>query len=186
MELQARGYDPKGVDGSFGPGCEAAVKAYQTDAGLTVDGSCGPATRAELAKRTGSYLAYDPAATEAYFQAVWSRAVALCAKLCQDYGLEPMTDILCHAEGYRAGIASNHADVEHWFPQHGKTMDDFSEEVKETMEGKTETQTPWYAEAQAWVVEMGIADGTRPEEAATRAEVWTMLQRLYQRMKGEH
>ena len=185
MELQARGYDPKGVDGSFGPGCEAAVKAYQTDAGLTVDGSCGPATRAELAKRTGSYLAYDPAATEAYFQAVWSRAVALCAKLCQDYGLDPMTDILCHAEGYRAGIASNHADVEHWFPQHGKTMDDFREEVKETMEGKTETQTPWYAEAQAWAVEMGIADGTRPEEAATRAEVWTMLQRLYQHMKGE-
>lgn len=38
---------------------------------------------------------------------------------------------------------------------------------------------PWYAEAQRWAVENGIADGERPEEPATRAEVWTMLHRLY-------
>lgn len=37
---------------------------------------------------------------------------------------------------------------------------------------------PWYAEAQRWAVENGIADGERPEEAATRAEVWTMLRRM--------
>lgn len=37
----------------------------------------------------------------------------------------------------------------------------------------------WYADAQSWVVENGIADGTRPNEYATRAEIWTMLQRLY-------
>lgn len=36
----------------------------------------------------------------------------------------------------------------------------------------------WYADAQRWAVENGIADGTRPNEPATRAEVWTMLQRL--------
>lgn len=183
MELQARGYNPKGVDGSFGPGCEAAVKAYQADAGLTVDGSCGPATRAALAKLAGSYLAYDPQEVEDYFQAVWTRAVALCAKLCRDYGLDPVTDILCHAEGYRAGIASNHADVEHWFPQHGKSMDDFRQEVKEKMEGKTETTAPWYADAQKWAMEMGIADGTRPTDPCTRAEEWTMLQRLYNLIK---
>lgn len=183
MELQARGYDPKGVDGSFGPGCEAAVKAYQADAGLTVDGSCGPATRAALAKRAGSYLAYDPQEVEDYFQAVWTRAVALCAKLCRDYGLDPVTDILCHAEGCRAGIASNHADVEHWFPQHGKSMDDFRQEVKEKMEGKTETTAPWYADAQKWAMEMGIADGTRPTDPCTRAEEWTMLMRLYNLIK---
>lgn len=41
----------------------------------------------------------------------------------------------------------------------------------------------WYADAQRWVVENGIADGTRPEEPATRAEVWTMLQRLYTKGK---
>ena len=40
-------------------------------------------------------------------------------------------------------------------------------------------ESVWYADAQKWVVDNGIADGTRPDEPATRAEVWTMLQRLY-------
>lgn len=189
MELQARGYDPKGVDGSFGPGCEAAVKAYQSDAGLTVDGSCGPATRAALAKRSGSYLAYDAQDVEGYFQTVWTRAVALCAKLCRDYGLDPVTDILCHAEGCRAGIASNHADVEHWFPQHGKSMDDFRKDVKEKMEGKTtsvDTNTPDTWAAAAWEKANGtigsdgkpVMDGTRPRDPITRQELAVILDRL--------
>ena len=33
----------------------------------------------------------------------------------------------------------------------------------------------------AWAMEMGIADGSRPTDPATRAEVWTMLQRLAER-----
>lgn len=41
-----------------------------------------------------------------------------------------------------------------------------------------EADDPWYAAAQRWAVEAGISDGERPEEAATRAEVWTMLQRI--------
>lgn len=44
---------------------------------------------------------------------------------------------------------------------------------------------PWYADAQAWVMETGIADGTRPTDPATRAEVWTMLQRLHALLKKE-
>lgn len=40
--LEAKGYDPKGVDGKFGPGCEAATIAYQKDRGLTQDGKVGP------------------------------------------------------------------------------------------------------------------------------------------------
>lgn len=39
--LMAHGYDPNGVDGSFGYGCEAAVRQYQADHGLTVDGIAG-------------------------------------------------------------------------------------------------------------------------------------------------
>lgn len=37
---------------------------------------------------------------------------------------------------------------------------------------------PWYAEAQEWAKENGISDGERPEEPATRAEVWQMLKRM--------
>lgn len=135
QELQARGYDPKGVDGSFGPGCEAALQACQMGLNLAVDGSCGPATLAALAKRSGSYLAYNAQGeVDTYFLAAWRNAVALCVTLCKQYGFDPMKDILCHSEGYKAGIASNHADVMHWFPEHGETMDTFRAAVKAAME----------------------------------------------------
>lgn len=135
MELQARGFDPRGVDGSFGPGCEAALKACQKSLSLKADGSCGPATRAKLAERTGSYLAYKAYETGDYFLAAYARAVALCAGLCKRYNLDPMKDVLCHSEGYTAGIASNHADVMHWFQEHGRTMDDFRKDVKAVLAG---------------------------------------------------
>lgn len=42
--LKGYGYDPNGIDGSFGPGCESAVRRYQSNMGLAVDGSVGQAT----------------------------------------------------------------------------------------------------------------------------------------------
>ena len=45
------------------------------------------------------------------------------------------------------------------------------------LNGLAQEGKPWYADAQAWVVAQGIADGTRPDEPATRAEVWSMLHR---------
>ena len=39
-----------GIDGSFGPDTERAVRCYQTDCGLEVDGVCGPKTRASLSQ----------------------------------------------------------------------------------------------------------------------------------------
>jgi len=42
--LYSQGYDPKGFDGSCGSGCDAAIRQYQKDHGLAVDGSCGPNT----------------------------------------------------------------------------------------------------------------------------------------------
>ena len=44
-------------------------------------------------------------------------------------------------------------------------------------------EKPWYTDAQKWAVKMGIADGTRPTDHCTRAEEWTMLQRLYNLIK---
>lgn len=145
MELQAWGFDPQGVDSSFGPGCEAALKAFQKSLGLTTDGSCGPATFAKLTERTGSYLAYHPQDTDEYFSTVWARAVALCAGLCSQYDLDPERDILCHSEGYAAGIASNHADVMHWFPAHGRDMKDFRAAVKEALEERPAPDPLWEA-----------------------------------------
>lgn len=151
QELTAWGYDPKGVDGSFGPGCQAAVKQFQTDNGLSIDGSCGPATLAKLQTRPGSYLKYSAKNNEKYFNTVYNYAVKLAAYIMKLYGTEPTyanNNLISHAEGYKLGIASNHADVGHWFPEHGKTMDDFRADVKACMNGtykdlgSTTTTTP--------------------------------------------
>ncbi|MGN0985141.1 MAG: N-acetylmuramoyl-L-alanine amidase family protein [Candidatus Enterenecus sp.] len=79
----------------------------------------------------------DGLADPGYFARVYWAAVELTAYLCKEYGLDPLADgaVICHAEGYRRGVASGHADVEHWFPQCGKTMDDFRADVAAAMVG---------------------------------------------------
>lgn len=49
--LYGAGYDPKGFDGSFNVGAETAVKRYQADNGLEVDGKVGGETFAKLVGR---------------------------------------------------------------------------------------------------------------------------------------
>ncbi len=44
VALKAAGFDPKGIDGSYGRNTEAAVKAFQKADGLEVDGIVGPLT----------------------------------------------------------------------------------------------------------------------------------------------
>ena len=46
--LLAAGFDPQGIDGDFGPKTRAAVIAFQTARGLTIDGIAGPETMAKL------------------------------------------------------------------------------------------------------------------------------------------
>ena len=60
--------------------------------------------------------------------------------LCKLYGLTEQ-DIICHCEGYELGIASNHGDVLHWWPKHGKNMDTFRAAVKDKL-GGSEPETP--------------------------------------------
>lgn len=76
-----------------------------------------------------------------YFAAVYKEAVELFAMISKKFNLNPDTDIDTHCEGYKKGIASNHADVMHWFPKHGKSMDTFRADVKALMGGET-VQTP--------------------------------------------
>ena len=44
--------------------------------------------------------------------------------LCKKFNLQPAT-IVSHAEAYTKGYASNHADCDHWFSIHGRTMNQF-------------------------------------------------------------
>ena len=192
-ELQAWGYDPNGIDGSFGPGCAAAVKKFQQDNGLSVDGSVGPATKAKLDTREGSYLKYNPNDTEikAYFDNVYEKAVWLFATILKQIGGKA-SEVICHSEGYTQGIASNHADVMHWFPEHGKTMDTFRQDVEKAMneessveeEINTNNVADWAQEAwkkankKIGIDGKPIMDGTRPTDNITRQEISVILNRL--------
>lgn len=133
-----------------------------------------------------------------YFQAVYQAAVELAADLCKQYSLDPKADgvVICHSEGHARGIASNHADVMHWFPIHGKTMDMFRNDVARAMEGEDEmtqeqfdamlenylarkaqekADQPWEQMAIDKVQAAGISDGQRPRAIPTRVEVMAMV-----------
>lgn len=131
-----------------------------------------------------------------YFNAVYQAAVELTAELCKQYNLNPLADgvVICHSEGHTMGIASNHGDVMHWFPIHGKSMDTFRADVARMMEGDDMTQEQWDAmmenylarrakkSADTWATTgltqaqaKGITDGTRPQSFATRQEVALMV-----------
>lgn len=77
----------------------------------------------------------DGLTDSAYFVKVYNAAVELTAYLCGLYSLNPLADgvVICHSEGYQRGIASNHGDVMHWFPRHGKSMDTFRADVAAMM-----------------------------------------------------
>ena len=77
----------------------------------------------------------DDLTDEGYFRKVYQEAVELTAMLCKTYNLNPQADgvVICHSEGYQRGVASNHADVMHWFPKFGKSMDTFRADVSKAM-----------------------------------------------------
>lgn len=76
-----------------------------------------------------------------YFRKVFNEAVELCVYLCKLYKLDE-TDIICHCEGYKKGLASNHSDVMHWFPRHGESMNSFRAAVKRGLEAGTPASQP--------------------------------------------
>ena len=86
-------------------GWHAGGAANNTHIGFEI---CEPAG---FSYKSGSVMVgYDAAKQEDYFRKAWQNAVELCVMLCKKYGLNE-NDIICHSEGYKLGIASNHADV---------------------------------------------------------------------------
>lgn len=77
-----------------------------------------------------------------YFKKVYKEAVELFAYLCKEFKLDPMDDVTTHSEGFKRGIASNHADVMHWFPKHGKDMNDFRKDIKAAMGDDVKFEQP--------------------------------------------
>ena len=65
--LLKKGFDPKGIDGKFGPNTEKALKAFQKANGLVVDGKCGPKTKAVLYSEYSSKPVEDGKDEAAYY-----------------------------------------------------------------------------------------------------------------------
>jgi N-acetylmuramoyl-L-alanine amidase len=68
-----------------------------------------------------------------YFEKVYNNAVELTAYLLKevvDTTVVNENTVLCHADGYKKQIASNHGDIYHWWKYHNKDMDDFRKDVK--------------------------------------------------------
>ena len=157
----------------------------------------------------GTMVGYDTEKQQGYFKKIYEHAVDLCAMLCRDYGLDPLEPgvVLCHAEGHQAGIASDHADVLHWWPRHGVTMDDFRRAVWARLEADEEDRmtqeqfntmleealrqrsqeapAAWSQAARLWAEGAHIVTGDSAGEKryrafATREETVQMLYRLAQ------
>lgn len=88
----------------------------------------------------GFEICEDGLTDGAYFAKVYKEAVELCAYLCKQFGLTEQ-NIICHREGYKRGITSNHGDVMHWFPKHGKSMDTFRADVKALLNADTKADS---------------------------------------------
>lgn len=74
----------------------------------------------------------DGLTDKTYFDKVYKEACEITAYLCNMYNIDPhgtvtvngvkIPTILCHADSCKLGFGSNHGDVNHWFPKHGKSM----------------------------------------------------------------
>ena len=193
-ELAAWGYYSGPVDGKFNTDLRDAVKAFQRVKGIYVGGAIGLNTLHQLQTRKGSYLLYDSNNTElkAYFEDVYRKAVFTCAYILKRLGTTKIdkNTVCSHAEGYKLGIASNHADVGHWWPKHGKSMDDFRADVKKYMEtgvlpfaktNESDASAPVSDEFSiAWdkACDLGVFDGSNPAGSVSRRQLAVILNRL--------
>ena len=134
----------------------------------------------------GFEICEDGLTDASYFNVVYREAVDLCVYLCKLYGLTEK-DIICHSEGAAMGIASNHADVMHWFPKFGKSMDTLRAAVKEKLNEKEEpamdnTPAGWAKDAVEWATSLGVIKGDDSGDLClgsplTREEFCVMLKR---------
>ena len=129
-----------------------------------------------------------------YFRQAYQTAAQLTAMLCRQYGLDPLADgvVICHQDGYRRGVASNHGDIYNWFPRFGLNMNDFRAEVVRVMNGESEeddmvyfknlTDVPeYYRDAVEKAVDKGALNGTGSGELNVSEDLCrtlTVLDRL--------
>lgn len=136
------------------------------------------------------------AKAQAQLTLAYYSAVELFANLCEQFTLDPLKPgvILSHREGNRLGIAASHVDPEHiWSGLNLPfTMDGFRKDVYDRMANCPFEDVPhgaYYEKAVTWCHEHGIVKGVTehkfaPDDKMTRAEMATVIYRLYNLLHG--
>lgn len=113
-----------------------------------------------------TFTCADKAAAISFVERTTKNAVLLFADLCRFHGLNPLTDIVSHAEGHALGIATNHGDPDHLWAQLGMNynMDSFRRDVAAAMKAAAPTGTgdnpgQTYKKATEWCKEKHIFNG---------------------------
>lgn len=174
------------VHGLIGKLANGTIATYQTLPWNMRGWHAGTGTSGKSANDThiSFEICEDNLADASYFNAVYKEAVELCAYLCNLYEFNPLDDgvIICHSEGYKRGIATNHGDVEHWFPKFGKNMtifrNDVANKIKEVNKVVVNEPSSWAKDAWNKAKELKIVDGTNPTSPATREQLIVILDRL--------
>ena len=121
----------------------------------------------------------DGLTDKTYFNKVYKEACEITAYLCKMYNIDPkgtvtvngvkVPTILCHADSCKLGFGSNHGDVNHWFPKHGKSMttarDDVAALLKAAGSSTTTTTTTSSTTAKTYKVVTSIKKYTTAADA---------------------
>lgn len=112
-----------------------------------------------------------------YFDKVYKEAVEVFAFLCKKFDLNPLVDIIDHNEGYKKNLASNHADVMHWFKKHNKSMTTFRNDVNKLVKKNTVFE-PYLVQVNTAVLNVRAEAGTHSKivTQVRKGEVFTIVE----------
>lgn len=110
-----------------------------------------------------------------HFAETWENAVAVVA--------QDLTNLGWGVDRLRQHNHWSGKNCPRYFREHG-LWEQFKKEVASRMETKKVGKECSFPDAQKWVKEKGISDGTNPKENITREQVWAMMYRAF--LKGSY
>lgn len=87
-----------------------------------------------------------------YFEAVYEEACQITAYLCKMFNIDPngtvdykgqkIPTIICHKDSNTYGCGNGHADIYHWFPKYGKSMETVRQDVANILQSTIKIEEP--------------------------------------------
>lgn len=147
-------YHEAGLNAWIGKFADGSVGTCQTMPWNYIPWGCGSGSKGSCNSGWIQFeICEDALNDKTYAQKVWNEAIELSVYLCKMYNLDPMGTvthngvkcpvITCHNDAAKIGLASNHGDINHWFPKIlGKNMEDARKEIAEKLKGSTAPVEP--------------------------------------------